>query len=171
MCRHGESGLVLRDSGRLTAVISIALCPPRTTSSIFSERGRTPKEGGSEKIVPARTTSDRLSVDSGFIYGFERVPTSQQFDVIVWHRAARSPIYDAGTIVIVPPESVVVAVISVKSRMTRREVKSDMRIYSVSLSLTRHFEAILCCDGQGSRFRPSRSSFFSTRSQIPWKTS
>ncbi|MDD2467254.1 MAG: hypothetical protein PHI97_24975 [Desulfobulbus sp.] len=62
-----------------------------------------------------------VSVDTGFIYGFEQVETSKQLDIIIWHRAVHSPVYDAGQFVIVPPESVI-AVISVKSKMTSKEL-------------------------------------------------
>lgn len=58
-----------------------------------------------------------VAVDTGFIYGFEEVPTSKQLDIILWNRALHSPVYDAGQFVIVSPESVL-AVVSVKSKMT-----------------------------------------------------
>ncbi|EKD37588.1 MAG: hypothetical protein ACD_75C01076G0002 [uncultured bacterium] len=66
-----------------------------------------------------------VAVDTGFIYGFEKVPTSKQLDIIIWHRAAHCPVYDAGQFVIVPPESVI-AVVSVKSNMTRKELRGGL---------------------------------------------
>lgn len=68
-----------------------------------------------------------LEVSSGFIYGFERVPTSGQIDVLVWDAARYSPVYRTPDFVIVPPESVVCA-ISVKSDLrSSRTVKGAMR--------------------------------------------
>jgi hypothetical protein len=67
-----------------------------------------------------------MAVDTGFIYGFDHVPNSGQLDIIIWHKAAHSTVYDAGTAVIVPPEAVV-AVVSVKSRMTLAELESGLR--------------------------------------------
>ncbi len=58
-----------------------------------------------------------VSVDTGFIYGFDQVPTSSQIDIIVWDSNRHSPVYRTDSFVIVPPESAV-ATISVKSRMT-----------------------------------------------------
>jgi len=66
-----------------------------------------------------------VSVDTGFIYGFEKMENSRQLDIIIWHKDAHSAVYDAGQFVIVPPESVI-AVISVKSTMTLSELKGSL---------------------------------------------
>ena len=66
-----------------------------------------------------------LSVDTGFIYGFDKVANSRQIDILIWHKDMHSAVYDAGQFVIVPPESVV-AVVSVKSRMTYSDLKGSL---------------------------------------------
>lgn len=73
----------------------------------------------------AKLLPTAVSVDTGFIYGFEEVETSKQLDIIIWHRAAHAPVYDAGQFVIVPPESVI-AVISVKNRMTPLKLRHGL---------------------------------------------
>jgi hypothetical protein len=88
-----------------------------------AESGRFREEllrGFLTKLLPTA-----VSVDTGFIYGFEEVETSKQLDIIIWYRAAHAPVYDAGQFVIVPPESVI-AVISVKSRMTPQELRHGL---------------------------------------------
>ena len=62
-----------------------------------------------------------VSVDSGFIYGFEQVPNSRQIDVLVWDSSRHSAVFRAGDFVIVPPESVIAA-LSVKSTLDRAEL-------------------------------------------------
>lgn len=66
-----------------------------------------------------------VSVDSGFIYGFDQIPASGQLDVIVWHSAKHAPVYRGHDFVIVPPESVV-SVLSVKSRLDNRDLKDGL---------------------------------------------
>jgi len=73
-----------------------------------------------------RILPSSLAVDTGFIYGFEHIPTSAQMDVIIWHKAAHSAVYDAGSAVIVPPEAVV-AVVSIKSKMTLPELANGLQ--------------------------------------------
>ena len=48
-----------------------------------------------------------LEVGSGFIYGFDEVPTSGQLDVVIWDSSHHSPVYRTTEFVIVPPEAVV----------------------------------------------------------------
>lgn len=57
-----------------------------------------------------------VSVDSGFIYGFEQIPNSRQIDVLVWNSAKHAAVFRSGDFVIVPPEAVIAA-ISVKSTL------------------------------------------------------
>jgi hypothetical protein len=73
-----------------------------------------------------------LSVDTGFIYGFDAVQTSAQLDIVVWDSQRHSAIFTSSDFVIVPPESVV-AVISVKSNLANRDLEDGLaNLLSVS---------------------------------------
>jgi hypothetical protein len=73
-----------------------------------------------------------LSIDSGFIYGFEFVKTSKQLDIIIWDSFKHSAIFKSKDFVIVPPDSVI-SVISVKSNFNNRDIKSGItNLLSVS---------------------------------------
>lgn len=65
-----------------------------------------------------------VSVDSGFIYGFDQVPNSRQIDIIVWHSAGHSPVFRGGDFVIVSPESVIAA-LSVKTTLSRPTLRES----------------------------------------------
>lgn len=73
----------------------------------------------------AKLLPTAVSVDTGFIYGFEEIETSNQLDIIIWHKASHAPVYDTGQFVIVSPESVI-AVISVKSGMTNKALREGL---------------------------------------------
>jgi hypothetical protein len=73
-----------------------------------------------------RLLPSAVAVDTGFVYGFEQVPTSNQMDIIVWDKASHPIVYDAGTMVIVLPEAVI-AVVSVKSRMSTKEIRQGLK--------------------------------------------
>jgi len=66
-----------------------------------------------------------VSIDSGFIYGFEEVENSKQLDIIIWDSLRNSAVYKTREFVIVPPESVI-AVISVKSNMEPSDIKDGL---------------------------------------------
>lgn len=73
-----------------------------------------------------------VSIDSGFIYGFEEVTNSRQLDIIIWDSLRHSAVYKTREFVIVPPESVI-AVISVKSNMEPGDVKDSLEnLFSIS---------------------------------------
>jgi len=74
-----------------------------------------------------------LEVSTGFIYGFERVPTSKQLDIIVWNSAKHSPVFRCDEFSIVTPESVI-AVISVKTRLAAQDLVHGLEnLYSVAV--------------------------------------
>ena len=62
-----------------------------------------------------------VSVDSGFIYGFEQEQNSKQIDILVWDSARYAPVYRTKEFVIVQPEAVIVA-ISVKTQLDSRSL-------------------------------------------------
>lgn len=62
-----------------------------------------------------------LSIDTGFIYGFDEYENSKQIDILIWNSHKYSPIYRTKEFVIVPPDSVV-AVIEVKSKFNKRDL-------------------------------------------------
>jgi hypothetical protein len=62
-----------------------------------------------------------FSVDSGVVYGFEKEPSSDQIDVLVWNSATHPAIFRAENFVIVPPEAVLAA-ISVKTHSSRVDI-------------------------------------------------
>jgi hypothetical protein len=61
-----------------------------------------------------------VSIDSGVVYGFERVPNSAQIDILIWDGTHFPPVFRADTFVILSPESVIAA-ISVKSTADHRD--------------------------------------------------
>jgi len=65
-----------------------------------------------------------LEVSTGFIYGFDEIPTSGQLDVIIWDSSHHAPVYRTTEFVIVPPEAVVSA-ISVKSDLDQRKTVQE----------------------------------------------
>lgn len=67
-----------------------------------------------------------VSVDSGFIYGFEQVPTSKQIDILIWDSSRHAAVFQAGEFVIVPPESVIAA-ISVKTSLAKSELEDALK--------------------------------------------
>src|SRR3974390_3217977 len=62
-----------------------------------------------------------VNVDTGFVYGFEQVPTSSQIDILVWD-CQHPPVYRTAEIVIVPPEAAIAA-ISVKTTMKKADIE------------------------------------------------
>jgi|WetSurMetagenome_2_1015567.scaffolds.fasta_scaffold22417_3 hypothetical protein len=66
-----------------------------------------------------------ISIDSGFIYGFEEIDNSNQIDIIIWDSMKNSCIYRTENFVIVPPESVI-SIISVKSNLNNNELEDAL---------------------------------------------
>jgi len=94
-----------------------------------------------------RLVPDSLSVDSGFIYGFEVVEASRQLDIIIWDSHRHAPVYRSADFVVVPPESVV-AVISVKSNLKAEDLENGLEnLLSVSRIEMRYCEDRVSRDG------------------------
>jgi hypothetical protein len=66
-----------------------------------------------------------VSVDSGFIYGFEEVENSKQLDIIIWDCSKHAAVYRTRNFVIVPPESVAV-VLEVKSSLKKSDITKGL---------------------------------------------
>lgn len=66
-----------------------------------------------------------ISVDSGFIYGFDQVPNSRQIDILIWDSSHHSAVFRAGDFVIVSPESVIAA-LSVKSKLDSAQLREAL---------------------------------------------
>lgn len=66
-----------------------------------------------------------VSVDSGFIYAFDMIPTSAQLDVIIWYSEKHAPVYRGRDFVIVSPEAAI-SVISVKSNLHNRDLQQGL---------------------------------------------
>ena len=66
-----------------------------------------------------------ISVDSGFVYGFEQVPNSRQIDIIVWDSGRHATVYQSQEFVIVPPEAVIAA-ISVKTTLNKADLVESL---------------------------------------------
>jgi hypothetical protein len=67
-----------------------------------------------------------VSVDSGFVYGFEQVPTSKQIDILVWDSGRHASVYRTREFVIIPPEAVIAA-ISVKTALGSTDLIDSMQ--------------------------------------------
>jgi len=66
-----------------------------------------------------------VSIDTGFIYGFELYNNSKQLDIVIWDSQKHSPVYANEYFVIVPPESVI-AVITIKTNLDAGELESSL---------------------------------------------
>lgn len=86
-----------------------------------------------ESLLPAS-----VSVNSGFVYGFEEVENSSQIDILIWDSSKYGVIYKTKEFVIIPPEAVIAA-ISVKSKMDKNDVISAMENVDSLIELDRLF--------------------------------
>src|SRR5664280_208699 len=104
MSQFGEDGPVQRNFRRVAgSYIDLFLAAKDHVSNLLGSSQNAESGRFREELLRSFLRSilpSALSVDSGFIYGFEKVATSRQLDLIIWHKAAHSPIYDAGTMVI-----------------------------------------------------------------------
>jgi hypothetical protein len=66
-----------------------------------------------------------ISVDSGFVYGFDQIPNSKQIDILVWDSGRHAAVYRTREFVIVPPEAVIAA-ISVKTTLKKEELVDSL---------------------------------------------
>lgn len=66
-----------------------------------------------------------VSVDSGFIYGFEQIENSKQIDILIWDSARHGAVYRTREFVIVPPEAVIAA-ISVKTTLDKSSLYESL---------------------------------------------
>jgi len=84
-----------------------------------------------------------ISVDSGFVYGYEAQTPSRQIDIIIWDGLSHSAVFRTADFVIVPPEAVIAAV-SVKSRLGSAEIKDAMNnlgsLSELDHTFRRHYE-------------------------------
>lgn len=85
------------------------------------------------KILPGG-----VAVDSGVIYGFEKVANSSQIDILVWDNVHHPPVFREENLSIVAPESVIAA-ISVKTRAERKEFESAIENLMSIVDLDRGF--------------------------------
>lgn len=67
-----------------------------------------------------------LSIDTGFIYGFDEYENSKQIDILIWNSHQYSPVYRTKEFVIVPPDSVV-AIIEVKSNFNKEDLREGLK--------------------------------------------
>lgn len=66
-----------------------------------------------------------VSVDTGFIYGFDQVQNSNQIDILIWDSARYAPVYRTREFVIVQPEAVIAA-IAVKTTLDKRSLVESL---------------------------------------------
>ncbi|HEY5871095.1 MAG TPA: DUF6602 domain-containing protein [Candidatus Tectomicrobia bacterium] len=66
-----------------------------------------------------------ISVDSGFVYGFDQIANSRQIDILVWDAMRHAAVYRTREFVIVPPEAVIAA-ISVKTSLGHDELVGSL---------------------------------------------
>lgn len=66
-----------------------------------------------------------ISVDSGFVYGFDQIANSKQIDILVWDSIRYAAVYRTREFVIVPPEAVIAA-ISVKTSLGCNELVESL---------------------------------------------
>jgi hypothetical protein len=66
-----------------------------------------------------------ISVDSGFVYGFDQMPNSRQIDILVWDSGRHAAVYRTREFVIIPPEAVIAA-ISVKTALSKDDLVESL---------------------------------------------
>lgn len=101
-----------------------------------------------------------VSVDSGFIYGFDQLPSSKQIDILVWDSMRHSAVYQTKDFVIITPESVIAA-ISVKSNSAKSDIEHSLEnLLSVS-RLEIRFRSQVGGSAQKPLYRPiTKIAFF-----------
>jgi hypothetical protein len=75
--------------------------------------------------VLRRILPSAVSIDSGFIYGFDQIDNSRQIDILVWDSSRHAAVYQSPEAVIVAPEAVVAA-ISVKTALDATKVQEAL---------------------------------------------
>jgi len=101
-----------------------------------------------------------VSIDSGFIYGFDKVETSGQIDIIIWDSSKYGSIFQTSEFVVVPPESVI-AIITVKSNMNNSDIESGLHNLSSVIDLDLQFRRSRIDKENKHIFRPIRKYFIS----------
>lgn len=101
-----------------------------------------------------------VSVDSGFIYGFDKAETSRQIDIIIWDSSKYGSIFQTSEFVVVPPESVI-AIITVKSNMNNSDIESGLHNLSSVIDLDLQFRRSRIDKENKHIFRPIRKYFIS----------
>lgn len=109
--------------------------------------------GGSQKLMIGLAREDllrrflrdvlpsSLSVDSGIVYGFEKVENSKQIDVLVWDSSRTPPVFRGESFVVVAPESVIAA-ISVKTASNQTDIVDSIQNLASLAPLEDGFRAI-----------------------------
>lgn len=101
-----------------------------------------------------------VSIDSGFIYGFDKVENSRQIDIIIWDSSKYGSIFQTSEFVVVPPESVI-AIITVKSNMNNSDIESGLDNLSSVIDLDLQFRRSRIDKEKKHLFRPIRKYFIS----------
>ena len=94
-----------------------------------------------------------VSVDSGFIYGFDQIENSKQIDILVWDSLRHGAVYRTREFVIIPPESVIAA-ISVKTTLKRKDILNALENLLSVVPLELMYRRDLDQQSTEPRFRP-----------------
>lgn len=117
-----------------------------------------------EKILP-----DSISINSGFIYGFEVVDNSKQLDIMIWDSSKYGPIFKTMEYVILPPEAVI-AIITVKSNMSKEDIESGLENLDSVIDLDFKFRLSRKDKKDNNLFNPIYKYFISYNSETAVKT-
>ena len=94
-----------------------------------------------------------ISVDSGFVYGFEQIENSRQIDILVWDSGRHAAVHQSQEFVIVPPEAVIAA-ISVKTTLNKADLVESLENLLSLTPLEREYRVRLDPNSKTPMFRP-----------------
>ena len=94
-----------------------------------------------------------ISVDSGFVYGFEQIENSRQIDILVWDSGRHAAVHQSREFVIVPPEAVIAA-ISVKTTLNKDDLVESLENLLSLTPLEREYRVRLDPSSKTPMFRP-----------------
>ena len=94
-----------------------------------------------------------ISVDSGFVYGFEQIENSRQIDILVWDSGRHAAVYQTQEFVIVPPEAVIAA-ISVKTILNKADLVESLENLLSLTPLELEYRVRLDPNSKTPMFRP-----------------
>lgn len=126
---HDPEGKVLPEFRKFAESFTLSFEAERNrVRDLLGSKYRHPSGVFREEILRKFLVSllpESLSVDTGYVHGFNEGRTSKQIDILVWDSSRFPAIFRAGQFVVVSPEAVVAA-IEVKSNMGLQDIRDGI---------------------------------------------